>query len=69
MTDSIIGFIFSFVSSPLVYMFAALLSFVNGFNVAKRGEAGLRAAQLYILFSIVYLAFAGILWRMAQLAA
>jgi len=67
MTESIGGFIFSVVSSPAFYLLAALISFVNGINVARRGNEGIRAAQFYILFSIVYLAFAGILWRMAQL--
>ncbi len=69
MTDSIIGFILSVVSNPAFYLFVALISFVNGINVAKRGDDGLRAAQFYFLFGIVYLAFAGILWRMAQLVA
>ncbi len=68
MTESIGGFIFSVVSSPLFYLFVALISFANGFNVAKRRGDGERASQLYFLFGIVYLAFAGILWRMAQLA-
>ena len=75
MVDSITGFIFSAVSHPALYVFLAVISFINAFNVAKvrggsEGErASERASQLYMLFGIVYLAFAGILWRMAQFVA
>ena len=61
--------IFTLVSSPWFYLIAALISFSYAYRKVAIKGAGIRnfqMAQLYFLFGVVFLAFAGILWRMAH---